>query len=54
MVFVFSSPFLPILFLTSFVSNTTEKGMHFTVFSPKQSNCPSYCTSSSFMIKVQL
>lgn len=36
MVFVLSSPFLPILFITSFVSNTTEKGMYFTVFSPKQ------------------
>ena len=54
MVFVLSSPFLPILSITSFVSNTTEKGMYFTVFSPKQPNCPSYSTSSSFMIKVQL
>ena len=49
MAFVIFSPFLLIL-LTSF-STATEKVMYFSVFSPKQVNCP-LNSSNSFYDKM--
>ena len=49
MAFNVSSPFLPILLISSFTR--TEKFMHSLVFSLKQVNCPSNVSTSSFKIK---
>ena len=49
MAFVISSPFLSVL-LTSF-SIGVETVMYFSVFSPKQFNCPLNSSASSFVIK---